>query len=163
MVPHFWSYHSLRLQMPSVQVQVRLRLHMVMGCLQVEEENWCSHYVQLLKLNLKIPYRVWYKPLPLQILKCGPCKKQKWKDLVMTGLQLLTDQFNTYIEDADQVKAEWPLLQSAVFDVYVKKCCIWCLFPHFSVYLETFLILEYLSPFIFSFSFSTKFESVTWA
>ena len=36
----------------------------------------------------------------------------------------LTDQFNTYIEDADQVKAEWPLLRSAVFDVYVKKCCI---------------------------------------
>ena len=54
---------------------------------------------------------------------------------MLTRLQLLTDQFNTYIEDADQVKAEWPLLQSAVFDVYVKGNVVFDVYFHISVFI----------------------------
>ena len=121
-----------------------------MAVSQVKEQNLCSHYVQLLKLDLKIPHQGVVQATAIADFKMLPLQEAELEGFCDDWIVTMTEQFNTYIEDADQVKAEWPLLRSAVFDVYVKKC-IWCLFPHFSIYLETFLILKYLSPFIFFF------------
>ena len=125
-----------------------------MGCLQVKERNWCSHYVQLLKLDLKIPHRVWYKPLPLQILKCVPCEKQNWKDLMMTGLQLkqislihtlrmLTKwkQCGHYFK----VQCLMCMLRNVVFDVYF-HISVFTLKP-FS-YWNIWALLFFLSAFL---------------
>ena len=34
-------------------------------------------------------------------------------------ITILLNHFTAYFDDAGQVKAEWPLLLSAIFDVYV--------------------------------------------
>ena len=53
-------------------------------------------------------------------LKLWPEREEKLDGFGDEMIKTLVDQFGCYLEDGEGVKAEWPLLRSAVFDIFSK-------------------------------------------